>query len=109
MSKREWSIEKEWEYKGYECIVTYALNAYCTGFRCGYVVLKDKEYVEDDLIGCHGGVTWHGYHDRLGKTVIGFDCAHYGDTLDNCTLEYCMGECESIVEQILKLKENTDD
>ena len=48
MSKREWSIEKEWEYKGYECIVTYALDVYCTGYRCGYVVLKDKEYVEDD-------------------------------------------------------------
>lgn len=33
---------------------------------------------------------------------FGFDCAHYGDSLANCTLEFVKHECEQLAEQIAK-------
>lgn len=31
---------------------------------------------------------------------IGFDCAHAGDTVEKCTLEYCINQCKTIVDQL---------
>lgn len=112
MNGNEWSIEKQWKYKDYECLITYASNSCFEDYRCGYVVLMDDDYINTQNISCHGGVTCYGWHDRLGKSVVGFDCAHYGDTLEICTLDYCIQQCESIVDQLLTLnkgEENIDD
>ena len=97
------TIEKQWEYKGYECIVTYTPQQVIEDYRCGYVCLHDNDVINSNKIGCHGGITWFGYHDEFEKSCIGFDCAHYGDTLAKCTLEYCVEECEKIVDQILEV------
>ena len=31
---------------------------------------------------------------------FGFDCAHAGDTIGNCSLSYCIDECESLARQL---------
>lgn len=67
MNGSEWSIEKQWKYKDYECLITYASNSCIEDYRCGYVVLGDDDYVDTENISCHGGVTCYGWHNRLGN------------------------------------------
>lgn len=105
----EWSIEKEWEYKGYKCIITYCHMPVLEDYRCGYVVLNKNISLDTDDINCHGGITFYGYHDRLNLSVIGFDCAHYGDSLDVCTLDFCISECESIVKQLIAFNSEVEE
>lgn len=81
-------IEKEFEYKGYNCIITFD----ALGIRCGYVALTPKhKYFETPYweipVSCHGGLTWGEHHipDRMeDKSIyyIGFDCGHCFDKPD---------------------------
>ena len=73
------TIEKEFEYHGFTCIVRRgpmgALN--------GYVVLPEghryygKNY-DDIPVEIHGGLTYSEFEEEHGY-MIGFDCAHFMD------------------------------
>jgi hypothetical protein len=78
-------LEKEFEYKGLNCVVLIMPM----GHRCGYVEAPEEyrgvDYDTDDIsmLRVHGGVTFSG---RLvtndGKYYFGFDTAHAGDKAD---------------------------
>lgn len=82
-------VEKQFEYKGHDCICVFT----ACGYRCGYVsgnVYKD--YNEYD-IECHCGLTFSGRlpYDYNPKKdyYIGFDCGHICDGNDyNLALKY---------------------
>lgn len=82
-------VEKQFEYKGHDCICVFS----CLGYRCGYVsVDNDKEFNEYD-VACHCGLTFSGTlpYDYGPKETyyIGFDCGHICDGNDyNLALKY---------------------
>ena len=76
-------VEKQFEYKGHDCICIFSIR----GIRCGYVSVSDKEKPYDDYdIDCHGGLTFDGelpdYYKPKANYYIGFDCGHLGDGVD---------------------------
>ena len=76
-------VEKQFEYKGHDCICTFN----CLGYRCGYVSVDgNKDFNEYD-IDCHCGLSFG--VERLSKECnpkkdyyIGFDCGHICDGND---------------------------
>ena len=97
----------EFEYKEIPCVLKRNL----LGALCGYC--KIPSYIgininENDIY-VHGGVTYIGKWDEYD--VFGFDCAHSGDYTPlypfYCTVyrtkEYCIDQCISIIDQIIKL------
>lgn len=114
-------IEKQFTYKGHDCICT--LNKF--GFRCGYVSAPFN--IDCDKIECHGGISFQRGtlpfdYGQTKDFYIGFDCGHLGDGTDIkaleqsglgsayafhpcfdgiiCTLPYVEKECKKIVDQI---------
>ena len=83
------------------------------GYRTAYVLVPtwhkvfEVDYNDID-IKCHGGLTYSS-HKLLDKDFfgwwIGFDCAHAGDTVEKCTLEYCINQCKTIVDQLQEAQE----
>ena len=76
-------VEKQFEYKGHDCICIFSIR----GIRCGYVSVSDKEKPYDDYdIDCHGGLTFDGelpdYYKPKADYYIGFDCGHLCDGID---------------------------
>lgn len=70
-------IEEQGVYKGFE----YEVKATSLGVRCGYVKLPIKlDAAQLERIECHGGINY------ITDNVIGFDCFHVGDTLDESIL-----------------------
>ena len=85
-------VEKEFEYKGYECQVV----GMQLGHRCGYVTLpeghKDYGVHYDELdYDVHGGLTFSG-HTKDKEYMIGFDCGHYMDGRDQELIKLLSGE-----------------
>ena len=74
-------------------------------YRCGYVKVdrenKNYKLSYDDLedVYVHGGVTFSDFID--GEYWFGFDCAHYNDSFEIQSLEYCVYECENLAKQLL--------
>ena len=71
----------------------------------------DKKRLSPEIFfDVHGGVTYSkGNVDYPIKTLLprwwfGFDCAHVGDTIETCTLEYCVDECNRLAEQLRKVE-----
>ena len=121
----------EWTHRGMECIARRNLTH---GAWCGYVeiphdlwethmVLANRESL-DDLIDVHGGVTFNEYILDKAAHRIGFDCAHAGDLMPKIPsaekylseifpqdvyrdLAFVIAECESMVDQILKVTGDT--
>ena len=62
------------------------------------------------LFNVHGSLTFSDGGDKLNYPIesnlwwFGFDCAHAGDTKDICNLDYCVAECNSLVDQILEVE-----
>ena len=83
-------------------------------FRCGYVAvtkehkLYEKEYNDVQYVDVHGGLTYSGLgnypagEEHEDKWFFGYDCGHYQDDLDKCTLEYCIAQCESLAIQLMQ-------
>ena len=44
-------------------------------------------------------------NDLEGEFVIGFDCKHFGDTIEKCNVEYVKRELERLVDQLTKAAE----
>ena len=114
-------IEKDWFDGEYRAIVVMT----STGWRCGYVGIPKEhkafgiDYYTFDAplenqviqavnnIEVHGGLTYanNGVANiNDGRWYFGYDCAHYNDTLEKCTLEYCINECENLIEQLKDIK-----
>lgn len=77
------TVEKQFEYKGHDCLVIFTH----WGVRNGYVsVSVDKDFVDYSDIDCHGGINFSGElspeFKPKAKFYIGFDCGHCGDERD---------------------------
>lgn len=86
---RQYKVEKEFDYKGYKCVVI----GQEIGHRCGYIGVDKnnkcygKDYDELYGIDVHGGLTYAGetYENYPCEDKLwwfGFDCAHLGDGKD---------------------------
>ena len=102
----KYEVEKKFVYNGYNCAVVKLGMDFDKPWRCGYVELKDNSLTEEEaeyLIDCHGGITFYGEREPLGLGLsIGFDCNHIelADTLESCTLDYCINQCKKIADQL---------
>lgn len=62
-------LEKQFEYKGFPCVILFMP----TGYRCGYVWIPKEVKIDIDNIGCHGGITYIAtiYIIKNGKICAG--------------------------------------
>lgn len=100
-------IEKDFNYKGYRCIVVlngdYPDLPFNYKWRCGYVeISRDKAINKNDIL-CHGGVSFLGHHEILDMYVLGFDCMHPFDNTEICSLEFVENELKDIVDQLISI------
>jgi hypothetical protein len=82
------------------------------GWGCGYVAVPKEHklygvsYNQLDSIAIHRGLTFsdkwmNGMPEEVKEMwIFGFDCNHYGDTLENCPEEFVNSEVESLKEQL---------
>lgn len=117
-------IEKQFEYKGHDCICVFTKF----GFRNGYVSVKENKDFSIYDIDCHCGLNYNGklpeYYNPKAHYYIGFDCGHICDGIDKNQaykyglidettleymydidepvrdLEYVEGQCRKIVDQL---------
>ncbi|WP_313327679.1 hypothetical protein [Enterobacter oligotrophicus] len=83
--------------------------------HCGYVSVPDEISdldLEEVLIDVHGGITFDGFADWSGGVrVVGYDCAHAGDSCYGYDdgiwrdVDFCVGECEKLAAQLVGLSE----
>lgn len=105
------------EYNGYVGIINDTLPD--TFMSSGTI----EEHHLDAIIGVHGGITFDNKNRRneiiwdkepiipltaipdkwYQYRVIGFDCAHFGDTKEMWTFEAVKKETKDMMEQVLKL------
>jgi hypothetical protein len=81
--------------------ITHSASHYC-----GYVAFDPvwaSNIAEYDL-NVHGGVTYSQLdtesYVQLGEYVVGFDCAHSGDTIEVQNVDYAITETRSLAEQL---------
>lgn len=93
-------LEKEFEYKGFPCVILFMP----LGYRCGYVGIPKDSKIDVESIDCHGGITYtdnHLHHQsREDLLWIGFDCAHYCDGFDAETSKNLFADEKCVMEQI---------
>lgn len=94
-------------------------------YRCGYVrvpevLVDDRAYGFDESdYEVHGGVTYSGESiNGCANNIdietdkefvwLGFDCNHADDNIEKCTLEYCIGQCKKLIEQVIDKSEFKD-
>ena len=117
------------EYKGYQCRILkqswsgkenyflMGMDSYSTSYYCGYVAVpKEHPFCQKNRLdlalslSVHRGITFSQMitsksqilNDLEGEFVIGFDCKHFGDTIEKCNAEYVRKELESLVDQLIK-------
>ena len=120
------------EYKGYQCRILkqswsgkenyflMGMDSYSTSYYCGYVAVpKEHPFCQKNRLdlalslSVHRGITFSQMitsksqilNDLEGEFVIGFDCKHFGDTIEKCNSEYVRKELESLVDQLIKAAE----
>lgn len=116
---------KEFNYKGFDCIVKRigyskgqsardAINllgdddfSMRQWWLCGYVVLPgdhplNGEHYDDinDVVDVHEGLTFSDNGDR-NTWIIGFDCNHANDGDNENTEEFVVSEIQKLVDQLL--------
>ena len=121
------NIEKAWiTENGYWAVIRRIgseSKIFMEPWRCGYVGLPKGHplcrvnYSDEKLsnISVHGGLTFSEEKLKGAEGAewwfgwwFGFDCAHWGDTPDKCTLEYCVEQCESLAKQLINSFEIKD-
>lgn len=78
---------------------------------CGYAVIPEDhpfygayyDDLEDDIV-VHGGLTFSGDIEDVDGFLLGFDCAHYGDSPEVQDEEYTLKECKKMVDQLIKIE-----
>lgn len=106
-----YKIVRSEKYKGYNVYVKRC-EAGSMYWFCGYVeVPEDHPYnrvpywdIEDE-IDVHGGLTYGDSAEFADGYLLGFDCAHYGDSPGVQDEEYTLNECKKLVDQLIKIKE----
>ena len=120
------------EYKGYQCRILkqswsgkenyflMGMDSYSTSYYCGYVAVpKEHPFCQKNRLdlalslSVHRGITFSQMitpksqilNDLEGEFVIGFDCKHFGDTIEKCNSEYVRKELESLVAQLIEAAE----
>ncbi len=75
-------VEKQFQYKGHDCICVFTRN----GYRCGYVSTTLHRDYDDFDIDCHWGLTFSGAlpeeYSPKEAFYVGFDCGHCCDGID---------------------------
>lgn len=76
-------VEKQFEYRGHDCICVFNYM----GYRCGYVSVDEVKDCWDFDIDCHCGLTFGAgqvyiYYNPKKEYYIGFDCGHICDGHD---------------------------
>lgn len=97
---------------GYHASITAVHDGISRSHFCGYLAIPEGHpwhAVGYDNIGArvHGGLTYasgapasfHGRSMPASSSVIGFDCAHAGDTIYICTPAYVREQLESLAKQ----------
>lgn len=103
------TLESVFEYKGFICYVVFRRLSF--GYRCGYVEIPNSITFNEIDISCHGGITFNSKQapppiiSEKGHYYIGFDCAHWGDSIKTWSKDKVAQELKSIVDQILGEKE----
>ena len=108
-----------------ECFITRQQ----AGHLCGYVILPPehplhgKDYTDPifNTIDVHGGLTYGGNHQPIGKFALGFDCAHAGDLSPFLQLQklnpfvdvyrnitYVKEECRKLARQLQNIVNETE-
>lgn len=80
-------------YKGHELVVV----------RIGENSKYYGQHYDNIPVSCHGGLTFADVLFDRGW-YIGFDCNHYGDTLEVCNIDFCVNECKDIINQLISLE-----
>ena len=108
-------LEKQFEYKGFPCVILFMP----TGYRCGYVGIPKEVKIDIDNIGCHAHC-FDGYdvetakrlfsdNEKAIKEIIVLENRGYFAVCneDNPirTLDYCEEECKKIVNQVVERME----
>ena len=126
--KNNFKIEKDWMYKKYRCVVIMTSMGHKCGY-VGITkkhFLYNKDYWSIPDFDVHGGITFSDggknsdYPIKSNLWWFGFDCAHASDAkdlsvVDNYikeiekkypiggilrSLNYCISECENLVDQL---------
>ena len=82
---------------------SYSINIYDLDLDDPKIITKLKQQQKLCNIDVHGGITYNNIYNGKGY-CIGFDCAHYQDTIEDQTLEYCINECESLAKQLKEIE-----
>lgn len=94
-------VEKQFQYKGHDCICVFTLN----GYRCGYVSTTLRRDCNDFDIECHCGLTFSGAlpeaYAPKEAFYIGFDCGHVCDGID-AELAYDLGLMDEVRKDFLE-------
>lgn len=82
------------------------------GYACGYIGVPPehpwyKQEYDDIECTVHGGLTYAGFgvpgtESDKSLWYVGFDTAHGGDNIHNCSKAYCEQELEQLYQQALK-------
>lgn len=94
-------VEKQFQYKGHDCICVFNRN----GYRCGYVSTTLHRGYDDFDIDCHCGLTFSGVlpeaYAPKEQFYIGFDCGHCCDGIDT-KLAYDYGLIDEATKEFLE-------
>lgn len=92
-------VEKQFQYKGHDCICVFNRN----GYRCGYVSTTLHRHYNDYDIDCHCGITFGGAlpeaYAPKKPFYIGFDCGHICDGIDT-KLAYDLGLIDEAAKEM---------
>ena len=88
--------------------VSCSVNLYDLDLDDPNIITKLKQQQKLCNVDVHGRITYNDFYDVKDKGYcigycIGFDCAHYQDTFEDQTLEYCINECESLAKQLKEI------
>lgn len=100
-SKKFGVVEKQFQYKGHDCICVFIRK----GYRCGYVSTTLRRNYDDFDVDCHCGLTFGGTLPEAFAPkeafYIGFDCGHVCDGID-AKLAYDLGLIDKARKETLE-------
>lgn len=92
-------VEKQFDYKGHDCICIFCRD----GYRCGFVSTTLYSHYDFD-IECHCGITFGGIlpeaYEPKEAFYIGFDCGHICDGRDT-RLAYEYGLIDEVTKEAI--------
>lgn len=103
------NIAKEFEYKGFKCLIRKNYSLLVGTYSMGYVDItesniKKKEYDFEFYcdLGFNQEITFCEYVDK--RFLIGFDTAHSYNTQEDRTIESVEEEIKKIVDRIIEME-----